>query len=125
MATVPERPGLVFFLFSFAARDSARDPPPSPSFHHLFTTPDDRAFLVGLILHCADISNAVRPFPTLFSFRDAMDACKGLSPEEEAACMLQFGCDAGAVHARLDGEEAAEAAAAKKAGAEAGKAAAA
>jgi len=34
-----------------------------------------------------------------------MDACQGLPPVEEAACMLQFGCDAGAVHTRLDGEE--------------------
>lgn len=36
--------------------------------------------------------------------RDAMEACanKGLSPEEEAACFLQFGCDAGSVHAALD-----------------------
>lgn len=45
-----------------------------------------------------------------------MEACKGMSPEDEAACMLQHGCDAGAVHARLDAEEAAKAAAGGTAG---------
>lgn len=34
-----------------------------------------------------------------------MEACKNLPPEDEAACMLALGCDAQAVHARLDGEE--------------------
>lgn len=50
-----------------------------------------------------------------------MEACKNLSPEDEAACMLQHGCDAGAVHARLDGEDGVAAA---TAAGEAGKAAA-
>lgn len=40
---------------------------------------------------------------------DAIEACKNLPPEDEAACMLALGCDAQAVHARLDAEEEAEA----------------
>lgn len=40
---------------------------------------------------------------------DAIEACKNLPPEDEAACMLALGCDAKAVHARLDAEEEAEA----------------
>jgi hypothetical protein len=32
-----------------------------------------------------------------------------MTPEDEAACMLQHGCDSGAVHARLDGEQVAAA----------------
>lgn len=42
-----------------------------------------------------------------------MEACKGLSPEDEAACMLALGCDSKAVHQRLDGEEEEQGAAAK------------
>ena len=39
--------------------------------------------------------------------RDAMEACaqKGLSPEDEAACFLQFGCDGDSVHAALDSND--------------------
>ena len=39
--------------------------------------------------------------------RDAMEACakKGLSPEDEAACFLQFGCDGESVHAALDNND--------------------
>jgi hypothetical protein len=50
-----------------------------------------------------------------------------MSPADEAACMLQHGCDAGSVHARLDGEEGGKegAGAAAAAGGEATKAAAA
>ena len=40
---------------------------------------------------------------------DAIEACKNLPPEDEAACMLALGCDAQAVHARLDAEEEEEA----------------
>ena len=40
---------------------------------------------------------------------DALEACSNLPPEDEAACMLALGCDALAVHARLDAEEEEEA----------------
>jgi hypothetical protein len=28
----------------------------------VFKTPEDRQFMLALLLHCADISNAVKPF---------------------------------------------------------------
>ena len=40
---------------------------------------------------------------------DAIEACKNLPPADEAACMLALGCDAEAVHNRLDAEEEEEA----------------
>ena len=87
------RKGGVFFF-----RQGRRDPHTSSAFFFHFSPPPHSLFP-----------------------RDAMEACKNLSPEDEAACMLQHGCDAGAVHARLDGEDGAAAA---TAAGEAGKAAA-
>ena len=42
----------------FEARDgTAAQPPPD-----VWKSPEDRQFLLALLLHCADISNAVKPF---------------------------------------------------------------
>lgn len=61
------------------------------------------ASLTSLLLFFQTLTSSPTPHS------DAVDACKNLSPEDEAACMLALGCDSQAVHARLDAEEEEEA----------------
>ena len=49
-------------LLAMLSEDRASGGGSTPPQEAVFRSPEDRQFMMALLLHCADISNAVKPF---------------------------------------------------------------